>query len=93
MLAPPVARSTKTENSDFLSVMKIPRLSWKIVWNNISVPKIEFFLKFLKSLSEKLLSIFIKLEKNHCSNATIIWPFAYLQGLLTSKENVQLDNL
>lgn len=28
MLDPPVARSTKTENSDFLSVVKIPRLIW-----------------------------------------------------------------
>lgn len=30
MLAPPVARSTKTDNSDLLSIVKIPRLSWKI---------------------------------------------------------------
>lgn len=45
MLAPPVARSTKTENSDFLSVVKIPRLSWESIWKNINVPKIEFFFK------------------------------------------------
>lgn len=63
MLAPPVARSTKTENSDFLSVMKIPRLSWKIVWDNISVPKIEFFFEVSQIVIRKTTEYFYQVGK------------------------------
>lgn len=63
MLAPPVARSTKTENSDFLSVMKIPRLSWKIVWNNISVPQNRIFFEVSQIVIRKTTEYFYQVGK------------------------------
>lgn len=72
MLAPPVARSTKTDNSDLLSVMYIPRFTCKM--------------KIIKQLLRKKLTVVQKIC--HQLNVQIIMNKSKLRIIWTTERSL-----